>query len=436
MRNVDLDFANDARAAIESSVTPGAWKIVLVTALLLGAGVAWANSTHVGQITTGVGRVIPSSQVQVVQSLEPGIVAEIMVKAGDTVQAGQNLIRIDDTGSSSQLGELSQREFALAAEVDRLSAQARKAESYAIPEGVPEQARPHYLDQQASFIADLRKLDEQKRVRAQQIMQKRQSLAEADATLSKQTDLLKLTDRELELTRALYKKQAVPEIEFLRIQRAASELRGDIGIWEATKLRLNAEIAEAESQLEADETTFLSDVQGRLAKANADLSVVEQSIRAADDKVRRAMLKAPVGGVINKINVATIGAVIAAGANIVEIVPADDKLLIETRIRPQDVAFIRPGQKATIRLTAYDYTKYGTLSGAVERIGADTITDEKDETFYQVIVSTEPADPASEIRIIPGMVATVDVSSGDRTVLEYLLKPILKMRDQALREAK
>lgn len=133
MRNVDLDFANDARGAIESSVTPGAWKIVLVTALMLGAGVAWANSTHVGQITTGVGRVIPSSQVQVVQSLEPGIVAEIMVKAGDTVEAGQNLIRIDDTGSSSQLGELRQRQFALAAEVDRLSAQARKAKSYAIP---------------------------------------------------------------------------------------------------------------------------------------------------------------------------------------------------------------------------------------------------------------------------------------------------------------
>jgi adhesin transport system membrane fusion protein len=153
--------------------------------------------------------------------------------------------------------------------------------------------------------------------------------------------------------------------------------------------------------------------------------------------VRRAVLKSPVSGVINKLNVATIGEVIPAGASIVEIVPLDDKLLIETRIRPQDVAFIQPGAKASIRLSAYDYTKYGTLSGVVERIGADTITDENRETFYQVIVSTDSEESKipDEMRVIPGMIATVDVSNGERTVLEYLLKPILKIRDHALREA-
>ena len=215
-------------------------------------------------------------------------------------------------------------------------------------------------------------------------------------------------------------------------------MRGDLEIWQATRLRLQAEVAESEALVEQERSAFLAEVQARISKVNTDLSVVQESLRSATDKVQRAMLKSPVAGVINKVNVATIGEVIPAGASIVEIVPLNDKLLIETRIRPQDVAFIQPGLKATIRLSAYDYTKYGSLPGVVERIGADTITDENRETFYQVIVSTDPDDPhiSKEIKVIPGMVAVVDLSSGDRTVLEYLLKPILKVRDQAFREAR
>ena len=438
MRNVDLNFANDARAAVESSVTPGAWKIVLAVGAILAGGVLWASQAHVEQIATGAGRVIPSSQVQVVQSLEPGIVAEILVEEGSLVEAGQNLIRIDDTGFSSKLGELRQQELALVAELDRLGAQARGAETYEIPAGLDASAEPSYRDQQAIFIADRRKLDEKLTIRSQQLIQRTQNLREAEATARKQAEQLKLTERELELTHDLFVKKAIPELEYLRIQRGAAELRGDLEIWEAAKLRLEAEVSEAEALVEAEKSEFLSDVQTRISKVNTDISVVLESLRAADDKVRRAVLKSPVSGVINKINVATIGEVIPAGASIVEIVPLDDKLLIETRIRPQDVAFIQPGAKANIRLSAYDYTKYGTLSGVVERIGADTITDENRETFYQVIVSTDSEESKipDEMRVIPGMIATVDVSNGERTVLEYLLKPILKIRDHALREAR
>jgi adhesin transport system membrane fusion protein len=439
MSDVDLDFANDARAAIDGSVTKGAWTMVLAAAAMFGAATLWASWATVSQITTGAGKVIPSRQVQVVQSLEPGIIAEIMVRAGDSVTTGQNLIRMDDTGSSSQLGELRQRELALMAELSRLGAQSRRDARYSMPADVGAAAKPYYLDQEAIFAADQRKLEEQLRVRRQQLIQRRQTLGEAEATAKKQSELLRLTVRELELTRALFDKKAVPEIEFLKIQRAASDLRGDLEIFAATKVRLEAEIAEAEAMLDADETTFLAEVQARISKANGELSVVQESLKAANDKVRRAVLKSPTTGIINKINVATIGEVIPAGANIVEIVPADDKLLIETRIRPQDVAFVRPGSPATIRLTAYDYTKYGTLTGVVDRIGADTITDENRETFYQVIVSTDadqPAEVSGAIRVIPGMVATVDIATGDRTVLEYLMKPILKIRDQAFREAR
>jgi adhesin transport system membrane fusion protein len=435
MADVDLNFANDPRAVIESSVTPGAWRILLVIAVVFALGVLWASVAQVDQMATGAGRIIPSSQVQVVQSLEPGIVAEILVQEGDRVEAGQNLIRIDDTGVASKLGELRQQHLALAAELDRLNAQASRAETYSPPAVMGAGSEPFYRDQQAIFLAERRALEEKILIRRQQLVQRRQNLNEAEATAAKQAASLELAERELELTRALFDKKAIPELELLRIERAVTELRGDLAIWQAAKVRLEAEVSEAEAQVEAEQSAFLSEVQTRISKVNAEMSVVQESLRGADDRVRRAMLKAPVGGIVNKVNVATIGEVIAAGASIVEIVPVDDTLLVETRIRPQDVAFIHPGAKATVRLSAYDYTKYGTLAGVVERIGADTITDENDETFYQVIVSTGDPGKSGEMRVIPGMIATVDISNGERTVLEYLLKPVLKIRDQALREA-
>ena len=435
MADVDRNFANDPRAVIESSVTPGAWRILMVIAAVFALGVLWASVAHIDQMATGAGRVIPSSQVQVVQSLEPGIVAEILVAEGDRVEAGQNLIRIDDTGVAAKLGELRQQQLALAAELDRLNAQAGGAAEYALPEVMEAGSELFYRDQLAVFLAEQRQLEEAILIRGQQLVQRRQNLREAEATAAKQAASLELAERELALTRALFDKKAVPELELLRIERAVTELRGELAIWQAAKLRLEAEVSEAEAQVEAERSAFLADVQARISKVNAEMSVVEESLRGAGDRVRRAMLKSPVGGVVNKVNVATIGEVIAAGASVVEIVPVDDTLLVETRIRPQDVAFIHAGAKATVRLSAYDYTKYGTLSGVVERIGADTITDEEGETFYQVIVSTGPADPGA-IRVIPGMVATVDISNGERTVLEYLLKPVLKIRDQALREAR
>ncbi len=438
MADVDLNFANDPRAVIESSVTPGAWRLLIVIATVFVLFVLWASVAHVDQMASGVGRVIPSSQVQVVQSLEPGIVAEILVAEGDRVEAGQNLVRIDDTGVASKLGELRQQQLALAAELDRLNAQASGAKEYNPPTTMEPGAEPYYRDQQAIFLADRRKLAETILIRQQQLVQRRQNLLEAEATAAKQADALKLAERELELTQALFERKAVPELEFLRIQREVAELRGGLEIWKAQKLRLDAEVAEAEAQIEAETSAFLAEVQARISKVNAEMSVVHESLRAADDRVRRAMLRSPVAGVVNALNVVTIGEVIAAGANVAEIVPVDDTLLVETRVRPQDVAFIHPGAQATVRLSAYDYTKFGTLKGVVERISADTITDENGETFYQVIVSTDTADGElpQEMRVIPGMVATVDISNGERTVLEYLLKPVLKIRDQALREAR
>ena len=248
-------------------------------------------------------------------------------------------------------------------------------------------------------------------------------------------DALALAERELELTASLFKRRAVPELEFLRIKRVAQDLRGDSEIMSSTILRLEAEVNEAQSLVDAEQSAFVAKALERKSKVQAELSIIAESIKAAEDAVRRTELRAPVGGVINQLNVATLGQVVQSGTTIAEIVPEDDRLLIEARITPKDVAFVRPGLSAKIRLSAYDYTKFGILDGVVERIGADTITDENQETFYRVIVATkESARLPQELVIIPGMIATVDVETGERTVLEYLLKPVLKIRDRALRE--
>ncbi|MCJ8310773.1 MAG: HlyD family type I secretion periplasmic adaptor subunit [Rhizobiaceae bacterium] len=438
MPTEDLEFANDPAGAIEAGGASTGWRVLLTIAALIAVGIFWADRAEVEQVTTGQGKVIPSSQVQTVESLEPGIVADILIKAGDRVTLGQELIRIDDTGAASKLGELSERQAALTAERNRLRAELAGETSYEMTDVSDAKFRQFYLDHLAVFEANRLQLDEQASIRRQQLVQKEQSLAEAIASAQKTEELLELARKEEQLIRRLFERKAIPEIDFLRVQKESTQLAGDLVIWKATKARLAAEVEEARALIGTEEVKFRAQATGRLSKVNADLAVVEQTLKAASDTVRRAVLRSPVNGIVNKVNVTAINEVVRAGDSVVEIVPVDDTLLVETQIRPEDIAFIRAGLKATIRISAFDYTRYGTMEGVVQRIGADTITNENRETFYQVVVSTEKDEAGSggarRLDIIPGMIATVDIATGNRTVLEYLLKPILVMRDRALRD--
>lgn len=438
MASHELEFANDPAGAVDKSGSSSGWRVILVLGSLIFAAIAWANFAEVEQVTTGQGKVIPSSQNQVVETLEPGIVAEIMVREGDRVERGQELIRIDDTGAAARLGELEQRQASLEAEKNRLEVQLNGKNTYSIDSKVNPAFKKFYLDQKAVFEANRKKLDDQAQIRKQQLAQKEQSLEEAIANTSKTEGLLSLATKEEDLIRRLYDRKAIPEIDYIRVQRQAIQLAGDLKVLKATKGRLRAEVEEARALIGSEEIAFRSDATTRLSAVNADLAVVQQTMTAASDTVRRAVLRSPVKGIVNKLSVAAINEVVRAGDSVVEIVPVDDILLVETQIRPEDIAFIRAGLKATIRISAYDYTRYGTMEGTVQRIGADTITNENRETFYQVVVSTDMSDTQEiangGLDIIPGMVATVDISTGNRTVLEYLLKPILVMKDRALRD--
>jgi len=412
--HTDFAFANDIRAAVELRTPRTARMLLVATLALIASGLLWAHFAVLEEVKRGNARVIPSRQMQVVQSLEGGIVDAMMVREGEIVQQGEPLMRINDTKFASEFGEVRERRAAMAARVARLDAEAQGAKQLVF---APELARdaPRSVETERSVLA----------TRARKLAEDLDVLTQQETRL---TETLGLLNREVDLTRKLFQQKVVPEIEMIRVERQASELRG--------------QLAEAQSKMASMRSTFRSQADEDLAKSRGDLAVLDENIKSAQDRVRRTELKSPVHGIVNKLNVTTIGAVVQPGASVMEIVPLDDTLLVEGRIRPQDIAFIRPGQDAVVKISAYESNVYGSLKGKVERISADTIAEDKGpkeekETFYRVTVRTETnhlGTAEHPLPIIPGMIATVEVLTGQKTVLDYLIKPARMLRDEALRE--
>lgn len=433
----EFEFANDVRLALAQRAPKGAWMLMMGILLILTVGFFWAKWAVIEEVTKGNGRVIPSSQLQVVQTLERGIVKAILVREGDLVSKGQVLMRIDDTRVASQLGELQQRRGALRAEIARLKAETALATKFLPSSNLQKEAGNAVFAQGQAFLARRAKLNEDLTVRRQQLVQKTQESLEFKARADKLAASLKLFERELVLTDDMRKNGSVPEIEFLRLKRQVINQRGELEIVKMAIPRAKAAIVEARSQIENIKAGYRTKAGERLASARGELAVINESLKAAKQRVAGAILRAPVRGIVNKLNITTIGAIAQPGQDIIQIVPRDDKLFIEARVRPQDVAFIRKDQAASVKLTAYDYLIYGALDGKVERISADTIADARGENFYRVIVRITQSyieHKGKRLPILPGMVASVDILTGKRTVLDYLLKPIRRVRHEALRE--
>ena len=414
MQQTDFAFANDVRAAVDLR-TPRTSRMLLASSLaLLVSALVWAHFAVLDEVKRGAGRVVPSRQMQVVQSLEGGIVSALEVRDGDIVRQDQVLVRIADTKFASELGEVTERRGAMTARVTRLEAELKGLVAPDFSDDLRRTAPGAVQAETSVFETRARKLADDIDVLTQQETRLSQTLT--------------LLNREVELTRRLYEQKVVPEIEWLRLTRQAAEMRGQLAETQARKVNVK--------------TAFRSQADEDLAKSRGDLAVLEENIKSAQDRVRRADLKSPVYGIVNKINVTTIGAVVQPGASLMEIVPLEDTLLVEGRIRPQDIAFIRPHQDAVVKISAYDSNVYGSLKGKVERISADTIAEDKGakeekETFYRVTVRTEInhlGSAENPLPIIPGMIATVEILTGQKTVLDYLIKPARMLRDEALRE--
>jgi adhesin transport system membrane fusion protein len=427
-------FANDVRAALDSERTRKPWPLLAVCGGLFLAGLAWAGLTTLEEHASAPGKVIPSSQIQVVQTLEPGILAALLVKVGDTVEAGQVLMRLSDASVASQLGEIRQRRSALLARRERLAAEVEgRTPDFDAADADPAsaQAERRLFEDKAAALA------QEVAVAERQLAQRRQERSEADVRLSEADRLVQMLERELDMARGLAKRGVFPEIELMRQERVAQAERREATVLRAALPRLGEAVAEAESRLKGLVGSRRAAAQDELVKTLGDLAVLEESVKAVQDRERRTALRSPVRGVVNALPVSSIGAVLQTGQHAAEIVPLDDSLQVECHVRPQDIAFIGAGQHASVKVSAYDYTVYGELPGEVMRIGADTKTDPQGNAYYEVIVRTARTalgTPEKPLPIIPGMVVRVDIQTGEKSVLAYLLKPLRKAAAEAMRE--
>jgi len=375
-----------------------------------------------------------------VQSLEGGIVKAIMVREGETVRKGQVLLRIDDTGFSSDLGELDAKHRSLSVQVKRLRSESVNpdAEKVDFGEELRKLAPDAVRNEQTLFSIRKSSLKNQISVLKERREQRRQELAEFKENKKRYQNGLEIAGREFKMKEPLAKRGIVSKTDVLRLEREMSDLKGQLASTEQAIPRAEASIREAERLIDEQKLSFRQNAQTELNAKLSELSIVNQSLKAARDRVVRTDIRSSVDGIVNKLHTNTIGGVVRAGEPLAEITPIEDSLRVEARISPRDIAFVSPNQKALVKITAYDFTIYGGLDGKVEIISSDSIKDEAEkESYYLVTVRTNENilhKGNESLPIIPGMVAQVDIITGKKSVLDYILKPIVKARQEALRE--
>ncbi len=393
---IDIDYARNAKEAMRGDRVRGANFLLWSILALLVSAVVWASRAEIDEVTKGQGRVIPSSSMQTIQNLEGGIVAELLVKEGERVEVGQILVRIDDTQTSSMYRENLAKSQAYTARLARLDAESKNKGEITFPDKILED-RKDLLDRETSLF------EKRKKERNEQTTTMERSL--------------KLASEELTMTIPLVQKGVISKVEQLRLERDVNEIEG---------------------KLKELVGGFQQDALERYNETKAEQEGLNEAMEGREDRVKRALVRSPVAGTVNKVYVSTVGGVIQPGESIVDIVPNDDALVVEAKISPSDIAFLRPGQDVVLKFTAYDFSIYGGLTGQVLHISADTIRDEIDKKHYYMIKVKNTGGKleigGKELPIIPGMVAEVDILTGRRTVLQYLTKPLHRMRLNSLTE--
>ena len=405
--------------------------------LLLLIFLAWAAWAEIDEMTRAQGQVIPSQRVQIIQHLEGGILVDVPVKEGQTVEADQVLAKVDNVGASSVLRDTQTRVQEHEAAIARLEAEIEGKEpqfSEILAKSNPlliEAERSTYLIRQRQHVEEMNVLDSQ-------IQQRRQELQE---NLSRKTALeetIGLVEQRAQRVKPLMLRKLYSEVDYLNLQQELVRLKGEIDTLSTSLPKIEAAIKETEQRKELSLATWRSELTKELNTRKSEMSSLRESLIANFDRVQRTELRSPVRGIIKRLLITTLGGIVKPGGEIMEVIPLDDTLLIEAKVRPADIAFIHPGQTAVVKITAYDSSIYGNLSAVVDQISADTITEQpKNDVYYLIKVRTKENAiyyKGQVLPITPGMVASVDILTGKKTILNYMLKPILKARDSALRE--
>lgn len=433
----DLEYINSVSSAMLMHTTFGTRLMLWVGAIVIIWLISWAYYAEIDALTRGQGKIIPSHQIQVIQNLEGGIVSDILVEEGDSVKKGDILVKIDDTGFVSNFAESQLRYDELQAKTIRLLAEST-AKDFKVTKAIRKKSPLLIKHEESLYNSNKKQLENNILIYNRRLTQKRAELQEAQAKLVQLQNNADLMSQEVELNRPLVAKGLVSEVEFLQLRRQYSTIKGDM---EAIKLsipRLYSIIEEQKNNITELKFKFKNAAKEEFNEARAEMSRIESSNVAREDKVERTFVRSPVDGTIKQLLVNTLGGVVRPGMDIIEIVPSQDNLLVEAKIRPADIAFLYPGQRAIVKFSAYDFAIYGSLYGTLTHISAGTIIDEIDkQSYYLVRIKTDQNFLGSEntkLKVIVGMTADVDIITGKKTVLDYILKPILRARENTLSE--
>ena len=412
---------------------------ILLFAILgfMASAVAWAAIAELDAVTRAEGRIVPSGEVQVVQPFEPGVVTEIHVAEGDLVATGDALVSLDTQQIDSELTQLRRRVQSLELRIARLKAET--ADEDFVPGAAIRDASPSLVaSEMALFAARATALDDERRVLSQQLRQREEDVREARVRVATSRETMTLIDEEIDVIRPLVESEIEPRTTLISLLGRRAEAAGRLSSAEASLAAGKAAIDEVTGRISSLASRRNAETLDELARAEAELSETRVALPAMEARRARSVLVAPTTGVVNRVLVATLGGVARAGEDIVEIVPVEDELLVEAYLPPADVAFVRPDQPVRVSITAYDASRYGAIDGSIIRVGADAVVrpGRDDEVFVvEIRTSGGLTDGAGEpLEITPGMVASVDILSGSRSVLEYLMAPVVRVKESAFRE--
>jgi len=432
----DYEFMHSLSAAV-LQVTPVTMRVVLYFWIVaITMFIAWANFALIDEIARGDGEIIPSGENQMIQNLEGGIVEEILVKEGQSVEKGQILLKIDNQKSRSSFSSNAIKADALEAKIGRLKAES-SGKKFVISKELKEKIPIFVNNEKSLYATNMKQLDSKLNALKEQQNQKKHELSEAKTHAKHLKSSLDMITKEVRMTKPMVAKGVRSKIDFLKLQREANEVEDRYSATKKSIPRLKSAIKEVRSRINETTLLFRSEAKVKLNEAVAELRGLRANYTALEDQVTRTIVRSPMKGVVQKLFVHTVGGVIKPGADIIEVVPSDQTLLVEVKIKPSDIAFIYFKQKAIVKFSAYDFSIYGGLNGEVVHISADTLKDQKENVFYTVRIKTSKnyiGDESKPLKIIPGMTVSVDIITGQKSVLDYILKPILKTKQYTFTE--
>ena len=427
------DFVNDADHFILHQKPLRGMVIIRIALLTVILFFIWAAVTHVDELVKSDAKVVPSSSLQILQSLDGGVVLKILVKEGDEVKSGQPLLEIDNTRFMASVDENAAQNLALAARAERLNALLENR-TFQVPSNVSADSAMVYAQEKRYFESARYELQAQVSIARQQLSQRQQELTESVAKSVQVKQMLDSAMHELVITKPLLGSGAVSEIDVLRIDRDISRFQGELAQTSAQAGRFKASINEAGRKIENVELEFRNNLRKDLGDTMAKLNSLTAGSVGLQDKVKQSVIRSPMNGYVKRLLVKTVGGVVTPGRDIIEVVPSEDTLVLEAKIQPRDIAFLREGQTALVKYNAYDFAIYGGMDAKLLSIGADSITDEKGNVYFLVKLATLKLQLKEGLPIIPGMQAEVDIHTGTKSILSYLLKPLLRARQVALTE--